>query len=440
MTSSPADHDHGHGDNAAVVPDSDRVARLLAPSSAARRKRSLFSACGPSSTRPPSIVQDPHKYPRVGRPIRSSSIAYSALIDDSLHDVLDGAGANDLHHPTDDDDGKASTTHGAPPAAAASALDTTNADRAKGDESAPADGKTTNNDDTESAYSATDDSDSPTDIDVSTVSSHRSSLLDLLSASATGKSAPAVTPTTPTPPGCCPVQLPSPSLRLFRRVLNHHRHLLLRSSKMASTLAAPLMPPSSQRSLPVPPPPRHVFEESDVLSSDDDDTECLSREWDLPPSPPMSPAAAEPARMRPRTVSFAPDVEVRYTFAPGEYDRNPIDPPPMSARDYYEYQVIAFEMHQAIKFELTMRQLGMWAPAAPTVPTIPVVASTLERRREVQDTFARGTKVLVAKPRGQSLQYSQVNRAQVAAAMASAESKAAASETASTVLDISLQA
>ncbi|KNE59792.1 hypothetical protein AMAG_05251 [Allomyces macrogynus ATCC 38327] len=439
MTNSPADHDHGPGDNAAVVPDSDRVARLLAPSSAARRKRSLFSACGPSSTRPPSIAQDPHKYPRVGRPIRSSSIAYSALIDDDLHDVLDGAGANEPHHPTTDDDGKTITTHGAPFAAAAFASNTTNADRAKGDESAPVPAAN-NNDDSESAYSATIDDDSSTDIDVSTVSSHRSSLLDLLSASATSKSAPVAAPTTPTAPGCCPVQLPSPSLRLFRRVLNHHRHLLLRSSKMASTLAAPLMPPSSQRSLPAPPPPRHVFEESDVLSSDDDDdadTECLGREWDLPPSPPMSPAG-EP-RPRPRAVSFAPDVEVRYTFAPGEYDRNPIDPPPMSARDYYEYQVIAFEMHQAIKFELTMRQLGIWAPAAPTVPTIPVVASTLERRREVQDTFARGTKVLVAKPRGQSLQYSQVNRAQVAAAMASAESKAP-SETASTVLDISLQA
>ncbi|KNE55147.1 hypothetical protein AMAG_01070 [Allomyces macrogynus ATCC 38327] len=431
MTNSPADHDHGP-DSAAVVPDSDRVARLLAPSSAARRKRSLFSACGPSSTRPPSIAQDPHKYPRVGRPIRSSSIAYSALFDDDLHDVLDAAGAND-RHPTDD--GKTSSpTHGAPPAApatpaAAFAPDTTNADCPKGDESAPV-----TKYDAESAYSTTDDS--STDVDVSTVSSHRSSLLDLLSASATGPSA-AAAPTTPTP-GCCPVQLPSTSLRLFRRVLNHHRLLLLRSSKMASTLAAPLMPPT-QRSLPVPPPPRHVFEESDVLSSDDDaDTECVGREWDLPPSPPMSPAAAVP-RMRPRTVSFAPEVEVRYTFAPGEYDRNPIDPPAMTARDYYEYQVIAFEMHQAIKFELTMRQLGMWAPAAPTVPTIPVVASTLERRREVQDTFARGTKVLVAKPRGQSLQYSQVNRAQVAAAMASADAKTA-SETASTVLDISLQA
>ncbi|KAJ3353888.1 hypothetical protein GGF32_002746 [Allomyces javanicus] len=437
MTNSLADHDHGP-DNAAVVPSSNSVARLLAPSSAARRKRSLFSACGPSSTRPASTAQDPHKCPRVGRPIRSSSIAYSALFDDSLHDLLDGAGANDQHAIVDD--GRTSATHGTPPAAAAAtapaaafAPDPTNADRPKGDESAPV------ADDSESAYSATDDDSSTTDIDVSTVSSHRSSLLDLLSASATGPSV-APAPSTPTPPGCCPVQLPSPSLRLFRRVLNHHRLLLLRSSKMASTLAAPLMPPSSQRSLPVPPPPRHVFEESDVLSSDDDaDTECLGREWDLPPSPPMSPAAAEPVRMRPRAVSFAPDVEVRYTFAPGEYDRNPIDPPPMSARDYYEYQVIAFEMHQAIKFELTMRQLGMWAPAAPTVPTIPVVASTLERRREVQDTFARGTKVLVAKPRGQSLQYSQVNRAQVAAAMASADAKTA-SETASTVLDISLQA
>ncbi|KAI9222476.1 hypothetical protein BC828DRAFT_378355 [Blastocladiella britannica] len=125
-----------------------------------------------------------------------------------------------------------------------------------------------------------------------------------------------------------------------------------------------------------------------------------------------SPDGSAPRKRRSSKVQFSKYVKVSYTFAPEDYDRNPVDPPPMTAKDYYEYQVIAFEMHQAIKFELTMRQLGLWDASTPNVaevpvvPTIPVVASTMERRKEVKATFTKGTKVVIARPRGSSLQYS----------------------------------
>ncbi|KAI9179804.1 hypothetical protein H9P43_005135 [Blastocladiella emersonii ATCC 22665] len=133
-------------------------------------------------------------------------------------------------------------------------------------------------------------------------------------------------------------------------------------------------------------------------------------------SSPSSPDfASQGGRRRSSRVQFSKYIKVSYTFAAEEYDRNPVDPLPMSAKDYYEYQVMAFEMHQAIKFELTMRQLGLWDASTPgvsevpIVPTIPVVASTLERRREVKSNFSKGTKVVVAKPRGPSLQYSYLD-------------------------------
>lgn len=61
-----------------------------------------------------------------------------------------------------------------------------------------------------------------------------------------------------------------------------------------------------------------------------------------------------------RRVSFSEEVEVSYTFAAEDYDRQPIEPPALTSKDYFEYQVMAFEMAQSIKFEMTMRELGLW--------------------------------------------------------------------------------
>ncbi|ORZ40526.1 hypothetical protein BCR44DRAFT_50796, partial [Catenaria anguillulae PL171] len=72
---------------------------------------------------------------------------------------------------------------------------------------------------------------------------------------------------------------------------------------------------------------------------------------------PSSPSNASPSKRRGSKVQFSRYIKVSYTFAAEEYDRNPVEPPAMTAKDYYEYQVMAFEMHQAIRFETTMRQL-----------------------------------------------------------------------------------
>ncbi|KAJ3362427.1 hypothetical protein GGF32_006073 [Allomyces javanicus] len=140
---------------------------------------------------------------------------------------------------------------------------------------------------------------------------------------------------------------------------------------------------------------------------------------DSDPNSPASPTTTSPTRRgggkRPR-VRFSKKVQVSYTYSPGDYDRNAVDPPPMTPEDYHQYQILALEMHQKIKYELALQAQGNWDPSSvlpgmmpPVVPAqlkIPVVASTLERRKQVKPVFAKGTKVVVAKPRTQSLQYS----------------------------------
>ncbi|KAJ1497806.1 hypothetical protein HMI55_000596 [Coelomomyces lativittatus] len=60
-------------------------------------------------------------------------------------------------------------------------------------------------------------------------------------------------------------------------------------------------------------------------------------------------------------VQFKDDVQVAFTFPCDEYDRNPIEPRALTSRDYLEYQIMNFEMNQSNKFEVTMRQLGLWS-------------------------------------------------------------------------------
>ncbi|KAL7751422.1 hypothetical protein RI367_003282 [Sorochytrium milnesiophthora] len=90
------------------------------------------------------------------------------------------------------------------------------------------------------------------------------------------------------------------------------------------------------------------------------------------PSSPSAAGHSSPATPvvvgRPRAssrVQFAKHIQVEFTFTASEYDRNPIDPDVMTSKDLYEYQVMAFEMQQSIKFETTMRQLGLWDIPAP---------------------------------------------------------------------------
>ncbi|KAI9137876.1 hypothetical protein BKA69DRAFT_1041350 [Paraphysoderma sedebokerense] len=82
----------------------------------------------------------------------------------------------------------------------------------------------------------------------------------------------------------------------------------------------------------------------------------------VPPSSPTRPClkAGRPRKNSDEKVKFNKMVRVQYTFSPVEYDRNPIIVEEMTPRDYYEYQIMSFEMHQSIKFELTMKQLGLW--------------------------------------------------------------------------------
>jgi len=97
-----------------------------------------------------------------------------------------------------------------------------------------------------------------------------------------------------------------------------------------------------------------------------------------------------PSKRNGLRVQFNRLIKISYTFAPEEYDRNPVEPPPMTAKDYYDYQVWAFEMHQAIRFETTMRQLGLWNNPTPIadslpslVPTIPALTATFCDRLNV---------------------------------------------------------
>jgi ribosomal protein L1 len=53
----------------------------------------------------------------------------------------------------------------------------------------------------------------------------------------------------------------------------------------------------------------------------------------------------------------------------------------MSSKDYYEWQVFAFEQYQAIKFEVTMRQMGLWDSLQRQVGSRKKMPAPLERTK-----------------------------------------------------------